>query len=273
MRHARAPTLALTVSLALLTGCVRQRTYDALQARHDAQSARASELGAALATEKLRVDTLQAERDRLAQHLAEISQQRTTLLKDQSQLEASISDMQLALTELDRRKKAAEARVAEFRRLLERFKPLMDAGRLRVKIVGGRMVVELPTDVLFASGHAKLSKEGKQAIVEVAQLLTTLAERRFQVEGHTDNVPIRNRRFRSNWDLAQARALTVVHTMIEAGMPPERLSGASFGQFDPAAPNDTDEGRRANRRIEIVVVPDLSTLPGFEELERYGGSI
>jgi chemotaxis protein MotB len=69
--------------------------------------------------------------------------------------------------------------------LLGKFKKLIDAGKLKVKIVDGRMVVELATDVLFDSGSAKLSDAGKAAIVEVSQVLATIGERSFQVEGHT----------------------------------------------------------------------------------------
>ena len=122
--------------------------------------------------------------------------------------------------------------------------------------------------MLFASGKARLSDEGKQAVQEVTALLVTIPDRRFQVEGHTDNVPIKTSRFPSNWSLAAGRALTVVETMIEAGMPADRVSGASFGEWKPTNDNETDEGRAANRRIEIVVVPDLSSLPGFDELKK-----
>ena len=98
--------------------------------------------------------------------------------------------------------------------------------------------------------------------------LSTIPERRFQVEGHTDNVPIKTAQFPSNWELAAARALIVTKTMVEAGLPGERVSAASFGESKPAVSNDTPDGKAQNRRIEIVVVPDLSTLPGFDELQK-----
>jgi chemotaxis protein MotB len=74
-------------------------------------------------------------------------------------------------------------------------------------------------------------------------------------------------RFANNWELASARAISVIQKMIDAGMPESRISAASFGEAKPAQPNDTKEGRQANRRVEIVVVPDLSKLPGFEALQ------
>ena len=160
-----------------------------------------------------------------------------------------------------------------FKGLLAKFKKLIDSGKLRVKIVDGRMVLELPTDVLFSSGKAKLSDEGTIAIQVIAAVLATIPGRRYQVEGHTDNVPIKTSRYPSNWELAAARAIGVTKAMIVAGMPGETISAASFGQFRPLSTNDTAEGKATNRRIEIVLVPDLSSLPGFDELNTaVGGS-
>ena len=140
-----------------------------------------------------------------------------------------------------------------------------------MNIVDGRMVLALPSDVLFGSGKAELSEQGRQAITEVASVLATIADRRFQVEGHTDNMPIRTRRFASNWELASARALTVVAEMIRAGVAPGMVSGASHSEYRPVGDNDDDMGREKNRRIEIVLVPDLSMLPGFDDLKNIVG--
>jgi chemotaxis protein MotB len=81
-------------------------------------------------------------------------------------------------------------------------------------------------------------------------------------------VPIATSQFPSNWELSAARAITVLKAMLEAGMPAARVSAAAFGDTAPAASNDSAEGKTANRRIEIILVPDLSLLPGFDELNR-----
>ena len=151
---------------------------------------------------------------------------------------------------------------------MDKFKSLIDSGKLKVKIVDGRMVVILASDILFPSGSAKLSKEGLEAISEVGKTLASIAGKKFQIEGHTDNIPIKTSQYPSNWNLAAERSITVLKTMIEAGMPTDRISAASFADSKPSQSNETKEGRSANRRIEIVVVPDLSTLPGFEELNK-----
>jgi len=194
------------------------------------------------------------------------------LLADKGKLAEDVESMRQALSELQARRDAAEARLAAYRDLLSRFRKLIDAGKLKVKIVDGRMVVELATDVLFASGSAVLSKEGKASIEEVAGVLASIPDRGFQVEGHTDDDPIHTEQYPSNWELAAGRALTVVKTMVEAGMPAERISAASLAEFRPVASNETKEGKAANRRIEIVVVPDLSGLPGYDELQQVGAS-
>ncbi len=252
----------------VLAGCVGKGTHEAVLKQLDESQEHGRELEAALASQQKRSAALSELIDQLEERLNKENFEKAQLIKNQSQLRASVEEMEAALLELGRRKSESDARIAEFRSLLARFQNLIDAGKLRVKIVEGRMVVELPTDVLFRSGQANLSKEGEEAISEVATLLADIPDRRFQVEGHTDNVPIKTAQYPSNWDLASARALRVVRTMVDAGMPPERISAASFGEYNPVVSNEIKEGRDANRRIEIVVVPDLSSLPGFEELNR-----
>jgi len=208
------------------------------------------------------IERVKGEQSRLEGELAAV-------IKDRSRLKASAAEMKQALKELSQRKAQADARVAEYRSLLTRFKEMIDAGKLRVTITDGRMVLALPSDVLFDSGKAKLSDDGKAAIIMIATVLETLPGRRFQVEGHTDNVPIKTARYKSNWDLAAARAIGVVKAMTEqAGMDGSLVSAASFGEFRPVVGNDTKDGRTLNRRIEIVLVPDLSTLPGFDALKK-----
>jgi chemotaxis protein MotB len=270
-------TLALAVVALLSTGCVLQSTFDALQKDFDDQKAtlqkRDSDLAALQATaEKLnaRIAKLEADLNEMYKVKEALDADKNAALDEKTRLQANIDAMKTAFADLSKRKAEADARLAEFKSLLERFKKLIDSGKLKVKIADGRMVVELASDVLFGSGSANLSKEGKTAIAEVGELLAQIPDRKFQVEGHTDNVPMKSAAYASNWELAAARALTVVKTMIDAGLPGDRISAASYGEFKPAKPNDTTEGKAANRRIEIVVVPDLSSLPGFDELKKIG---
>ena len=188
------------------------------------------------------------------------------ILKDRGALRGEVQKMKEAMADLDERRAAAEKVVSTYKDLLARFKTLIDAGTLQVKIVDGRMVVVLKTDILFSSGSAELSKPGKEALAQVAQVLAGF-DRKFQIEGHTDNVPIHSDKYASNWYLASARAIGVVDHLVASGMDPKRVSAASYGEFVPVASNDTAEGKAQNRRIEIVIQPDLSQLPGFDELK------
>lgn len=262
----------MAVALPLAGGCVGKKKFDALQAEYDAfrtemtgklttEGARSASLEKALADEQAKSASLEQQRVDLEARIA-------TLLKDKSSLDASVAQMQLALKDLEARKAQADARIAEFKALLSKFQAMIDAGKLKVKIVNGRMVVELASDILFASGSAGLSKDGETAIAEVAGVLASIADRQYQVEGHTDDVPIHTDRFPSNWELGAARAVTVVQALEKGGVPVSRLSAASYAENHPVMPNKTPDGKSANRRIEIVIVPDLSQLPGYDELQK-----
>ncbi len=246
----------------LLGACVPQNTYDLLKTDYDTTTTTLKTRDGELESTRAALAREEAKSKALSAKLAELESAYGQSKTDKSALES-------ALTDLRKRKEETESRIAEFKALLDKFKSLIDAGKLKVRIREGRMVVELATDILFSSGSANLSKEGKAAIVEVAALLTSIPSRKFQVEGHTDNIPLSGKgAYKTNWELASARALTVLRTMTEAGLPPDRISAASYGDSMPARPNDTPENQAANRRIEIVVVPDLSSLPGFDELQR-----
>ena len=106
-----------------------------------------------------------------------------------------------------------------------------------------------------------------KACTGVAAVLASIPDRQYQVGGHTDSQPIATERFPTNWHLGSERAISVVEVLVAGGLAPERVSTASYAEFKPLDTNRTKEGRANNRRIEIVVVPDLSTLPGYEELE------
>lgn len=200
--------------------------------------------------------------------IGELEEKLLTTTKDRGKLKASLDEMKQAMDEMRARQIEQKQRLAEFRLLTNRFKSLTDAGALSIEIKDGKMTVSLGSDVLFPSGSARLSKDGEKTIKQVAEQLAQIENKRYQVEGHTDNVPISTATFPSNWELASARALTVTKAMIEAGLPANRVSAASYGDTLPVASNDTKEGKSSNRRIAIVVVPDLSSLPGYEELNK-----
>jgi chemotaxis protein MotB len=129
---------------------------------------------------------------------------------------------------LRRAEAAAQARSALFQKLAARLERMIDAGDLQITLRSGRMVLVLPNDVLFDSGKAEIKARGREALGQVAAALASFEGRRYQVAGHTDNVPIRHSGFASNWQLSAERALEVVRFMIQAGMKPDALSAAEI---------------------------------------------
>jgi chemotaxis protein MotB len=115
-------------------------------------------------------------------------------------------------------------------------------------------VISLHELGFFDSGEARLMPGAGDKIKRIAEVLMQYGLD-MRVEGHTDNVPIHNALFASNWDLSTARAMAVAMMLLnESGVDPQRISIAGYAQYHPSASNDTPEGRRANRRVDIVVV-------------------
>lgn len=200
-----------------------------------------------------RIGKLKAENDKMKGSLDDLTKARM-----------SLEDL---VKDLNRQQEQAKKRLAMFQNMLSKFKKLIEAGKLKVKIRNGKMVLELPSAVLFPSGSAELSNEGENTLAEVAPVLVTFGEREFQVVGHTDNVPIKTRKFPSNWELSTARAVSVVKFLQEQGVPPENISASGYSEYQPVADNTDEEGRASNRRIEIVVMPNLEELPNLGDLE------
>ncbi len=178
-----------------------------------------------------------------------------------------MSEMAKLVDELKAKERQAQQRLATFRNMLERFNKMIASGKLRVKIVRGRMVVELSENILFDSGKADLKAEGQAALTEVAGVLQSIDDRDFQIAGHTDNLPIKSAKFPSNWHLSTARAVNVATYLADHGVPSVRLSAAGYADTQPAAENETPEGRQQNRRIEIVLMPNLDELPDLSQLK------
>ncbi len=161
---------------------------------------------------------------------------------------------------------ALASRVQELQRFRSEF-----FGRLRevlrgrddVRIVGDRFVFQ--SEVLFAQGAASLGPEGEEKLGQLAVALNQIAAEIpddidwiLQVEGHTDDIPVRAGRFADNWDLSTERALSVVRFLAESGLPANRLAAAGYGEFQPLDGAGSDEARRRNRRIEMKLTQRIT---------------
>jgi len=215
-----------------------------------------------------RLATVESQNGELASRLRALGENVEELEGERTNLQSELGETQRALEQLRARERQAQARLETFRNLLRQFQALTESGRLRVRIVRNRMVVELPEGILFDSGRAEVKEEGAETLRAVAEVLGQLERREFQVAGHTDNVPLgRRSRYRSNWELSTARAVSVTRILIDAGVPANRISAAGHADTMPVANNDSAEGRQQNRRIEIVLLPNLDELPDLSSLE------
>jgi chemotaxis protein MotB len=292
-----------SLTLLLATGCITQKEHDQLMAEAAARLTAAQEqhrqqLGGAntqivsLQSELAQLKADIVERDK---QLAEAAQKHAQLQKElddatalsqqlqqtleragksvdqlvaeRGDLKTALEDQKRRLAELRKAQAAAQRRAALLNQLLAKFKKMIDAGDLTIVVRDGRLVLQLRNDVLFDSGKVSLKDEGETALEEVAKILVTLDERDFQVAGHTDNVPISTTRFPSNWELSTARAVNVVKFLEGKGVDPKVLSAAGYSEHDPVAGNDETVGKAKNRRIEIVLQPNIAELvkiPGLK---------
>ncbi len=153
-------------------------------------------------------------------------------------------------------KKEREQMTGIARNLLAAMAPLVDQGKVRVTQTDRGVSVEINASVLFAPAEAKLSPQSEKTLRAVAEVLTQV-DNQIQVEGHTDNIPINNPMFPSNWELSAVRASSVVRLFIDAGIAEGRLLAVGHGANQPVASNDTPEGRLRNRRVQLMIQSGL----------------
>lgn len=209
---------------------------------------------------------------------AELEKARARVGELEQQLEAmglqvkEMDTMRAALEDYKKRADTLERIKARFEALRKKLEKLTNLG-LKVEIRRNRMVISLPGDVLFASGRDQLRDEGKTVLAQVAEVIRTdadLAKRHYQVAGHTDNRPLAGTKgmFRDNWGLSLMRAREVLVFLTSdpaekgggGGLAVSNWSASGYGETDPIASNDEDDGRQKNRRVELILMPDVSEM-------------
>ena len=144
-------------------------------------------------------------------------------------------------------------------KMYEKIKQYMEKNEMTASIAEVKsddrgVIIELRDNVLFDSGQADLIPQSTEILDKVNALISTLPNK-IVVEGHTDNVPISNYKFPSNWELSTVRATTVVRYFVEnCGQDPSRISAQGYGEYKPLVENTTDENRAKNRRVNILIV-------------------
>jgi chemotaxis protein MotB len=168
-----------------------------------------------------------------------------------------IEELTAQLDELNRAKSLLE----------ERLSGEIQDRQVKLQMMEKGLVITVVGDLVFDSGKAKIRPEAYDVLDKVARVLKeNMADYYVGIEGHTDNIPIARSGWKSNWELSSARALAVLHYLEkEEKISPERLSAIGYGEFQPVASNDTKDGRQANRRVEIVIMPKLTKVTESKE--------
>ena len=231
-----------------------------LEQQVGALTGRAEQAETSLSEEKKTSEAARAEVALLNQQLAAMREQLQQLTAALDASEKKAEEQQVQITALGQRLNAALAgKVQELARFRSEF-----FGKLRealgdnpeIRIEGDRFV--FPSEVLFAPGSAELEPAGRQQVTRVAETLREIAKKIpadvewiLQIDGHTDKTPIATPQYPSNWELSQARAMSVLRLLREAGIPANRLAAAGYAEYKPLDASDGEAAYRRNRRIEL----------------------
>jgi chemotaxis protein MotB len=221
------------------------------------------------------VDSLAAENAASRAEILQMTKATTALRQRIEELTSLLGDLEVqaardkvAIASLGKSLNNALAnRVQELQRFRSEFFGRLRevlSGRDEVQIVGDRFVFQ--SEVLFNQGQASIGNSGEEQLQKLALTLADIATKIpddinwvLQVEGHTDDIPVRAGRFADNWDLSTERALSVVRFLAAQGLPANRLAATGYGEFQPLDPSDNDEARRRNRRIELKITQRVAS--------------
>jgi len=227
-----------------------------------------------LAAEQGRSKKAKGELDEAEVRIEQLKKQLAAAGVDISNLNANLEQQARALEDYRKRADQLEQIKKRFEVLRDKLQALTKLG-LNVTTRNNRMVIQLPGDVLFDSSRETLKKDGEAILLKVAEVIRAdkgLSDRSFQVAGHTDSAPLKGGRFKDNWGLSAMRAREVLTFLIQpqdkggGGLNPGKWSAAGYGDTDPMKPNDTPENKQANRRCELVVVPNMEEVLDLKSL-------
>jgi chemotaxis protein MotB len=193
--------------------------------------------------------------------IASLSNQNASLSKDAMAYRELINDLKARQAMMNAALAEQGTSLKEIReKIIAGLSELADSG-IDVEFQNGFLYVSLPESLLFPSGSATLSPKSKNALSPLASVLNNYPRVQIYVVGHTDTLKIHNARFFDNWSLSTERANSIVRVLKDSySVDPARLLAGGRSKYNPVASNDTKQGRAMNRRIQIILNPDLSKL-------------
>ena len=250
--------------------------YSQLDSEHKQAQTELTNTKAELAKAEGRVVVLTDELGKMGVDVESLSRKLAEEGTEKERLSADVNELKEAVEEYKQRAAQLERIRGRFEILRGKLQKLTKLG-LKVEVRHNRMVISLPGDVLFPSGKDTLRDGGKDVLMAVAEVIRndqTLAERFFQVAGHTDAQPLKGGPFKDNWGLSAMRARTVLVFLISpvetkdggGGLDPTHLHAAGYGDTDPVTGNETPEERGHNRRVELVLLPNIEEMLDLKSL-------
>ena len=249
--------LLIGIGAFLLSGCVTKGKYESQISRYKKLQMEHTTLQQARESLKKELELKGADNKRLITELGEWKEKHARVSGEAGELKDQLEATKDELEELRKARAEAEERMKSLKLMEERFRKLIDSGSPEVVNFNGRLVIKLKANILFDAGKAKVREEGVVALKDVAAVLAQFTGRHFQVAGHTDDDPVKRSVHKDNWELSSVRAVAVVRVLQEAGVPPKMLSAAGYSEFQPVKPNDSEENKKFNRRIEITIMPEI----------------
>ena len=204
-------------------------------------------------------DILKKERDKFLEDINDLKKSYQEKLDNLKKEIANCNEELSSLKELNKKQKMELERMeAQANELEDKLADEIKNGDIRLKRFHDKLIINIDDKISFDSGSSMLKKEILNALEKIRDILDKYPENSIIVERHTDDVPIRSRSFRDNWQLSTERALSVLGFLLKnTKLNPERFSAAGYGEYNPIVSNDTAQNRALNRRVDIVVVPRL----------------
>lgn len=252
----------------MVSGCVSSSTFSQMESQKNREIASLLLQKGALEDQ---TKSLEEQKSKLEQEKAALQQQTAALQEETAGLVQKSSGLEQQRSELEQQQAAllaerqqqaallaeSQQRQQQYDELLKGLSMEVEKGQLQVRQYRNMLAVDLAEQIFFDSGSANLKTGGKEVLKKVGEALKGYDNKIIRVVGHTDNVPLAKslqRTFPTNWELSVARATNVVRFLQEVGIPPERMVPSGRGEYEPIAANDTPEGRKKNRRIEIMLI-------------------
>lgn len=218
----------------------------------DDAAALAKEKEALIADNKELDGVLKAKSDTLSKNITELRQRIADLEDENGELREEVANLRKVKEE------EVQKTSRTYEEMLEKMKNEISQGQVTISELKGKLTVNMLNAILFDSGKAEIKPEGLEVLQKVIDILKNVSDKAIRIEGHTDNVQIIGelaRKFPTNWELSAARAINVARHLQSQGIDPGLLSAVAYGEYKPVAPNDMEEGKAKNRRIEIILVP------------------